>query len=76
VFGSDVALALTGIAGPGGGTEQKPVGLVHYAVSTADGTSDRRVVFSGNREQIRRRAAFAGLALIRAIIRGGHSPQS
>jgi len=76
VFGSDVALALTGIAGPGGGTEQKPVGLVHYAVSTTDGTSDRRVVFSGNREQIRRRAAFAGLALIRAIIRGGHSPQS
>lgn len=73
-FNSDVALALTGIAGPGGGSQEKPVGLVHYAVSTASGVSDRRVVFTGNREQVRRRAAFAGLALVRSVVQLGHPP--
>ena len=67
VFACDLALALTGIAGPGGGSPEKPVGLVHYAVASAGGTSDVRAVFSGNREQVRRRAAFAGLALVRAV---------
>jgi nicotinamide-nucleotide amidase len=74
VFNSDFALALTGIAGPSGGSTDKPVGLVHYAVASADGMSDRRVVFSGTREQIRRRAAFAGLSLVRAVALHGHSP--
>ncbi len=68
VFASDLALALTGIAGPDGGSPEKPVGLVHYAVAGANGTRDVRAVFSGNREQVRRRAAFAGLALVRAAV--------
>jgi nicotinamide-nucleotide amidase len=71
-FDSDIALALTGIAGPCGGSAEKPVGLVHLAVSNADGLSDRRLVFTGNREQVRRRAAFAGLSLVRSIARRGH----
>jgi nicotinamide-nucleotide amidase len=71
-FNADIALALTGIAGPGGGSADKPVGLVHLAVSNADGLSDRRVVFTGNREQVRRRAAFAGLSLVRSIAQRGH----
>ena len=71
-FNADIALALTGIAGPGGGSADKPVGLVHLAVSNADGLSDRRIVFSGNREQVRRRAAFAGLSLVRSIAQRGH----
>jgi len=71
-FNTDIALALTGIAGPNGGSAEKPVGLVHYAVSTALGSSDRRVVFPGNREQVRRRAAFAGLALVRHVVQHGH----
>ena len=73
-FLSDFALALTGIAGPGGGSAEKPVGLVHFAVASAEGVSERRVVFSGTREQVRRRAAFAGLALVRSILRHGHAP--
>lgn len=72
-FNSDVALSLTGIAGPTGGSEEKPVGLVHFAVATASGVSDRRVVFVGNREQVRRRAAYAGLALVRSVVRHGHA---
>ena len=71
-FAADVALALTGIAGPNGGSAEKPVGLVHFAVATANGISDRRVVFPGNREQVRRRAAFAGLALVRSVVQRGH----
>jgi nicotinamide-nucleotide amidase len=71
-FNADIALALTGIAGPSGGSADKPVGLVHLAVSNADGLSDRRVVFTGNREQVRRRAAFAGLSLVRSIAQRGH----
>ena len=73
-FNTDIALSLTGIAGPSGGSAEKPVGLVHFAVSTATGVSDRRVVFTGNREQIRRRAAFAGLALVRTVALKGHEP--
>lgn len=73
-FNADYALALTGIAGPTGGSADKPVGLVHYAVASATGLSDRRAVFGGNREQIRRRAAFAGLALVRRVAQHGHEP--
>jgi len=72
IFGADLALALTGIAGPGGGSPEKPVGLVHYAVASESGTTDVRAVFGGNREQVRRRAAFAGLALVRTVAQRGH----
>ncbi|HYP76005.1 MAG TPA: competence/damage-inducible protein A [Polyangiaceae bacterium] len=71
-FNADFALALTGIAGPTGGSAEKPVGLVHIAVASAAGVSDRRVVFTGNRDQVRRRAAFAGLALVRRVAQYGH----
>lgn len=61
----DVALSLTGIAGPGGGTEQKPVGLVHFAVATGDGTLTKHRIFRGSRSEIRRRAALFGLFSVR-----------
>jgi nicotinamide-nucleotide amidase len=64
-LGADLGLAFTGIAGPDGGTEQKPVGLVHWALASATGTVQRERVFVGGRLDIRRRAAFAGFDLIR-----------
>jgi len=67
-LGASVGLALTGIAGPGGGTTEKPVGLVHWAVATAAGVTGKDQVFPGDREQVRRRAAFAGLALVRHVL--------
>ena len=67
-LGADVGLAFTGIAGPGGATDGKPVGLVHFAVATGDGTRDRRVVFPGARGQVQKLAAFAGLALVRKVL--------
>jgi len=71
-FQADVALSITGIAGPTGGTTEKPVGLVCYAVATRDGLSDRQMVFPGSRAQIRDLAAFAGLALVRKVVLHGH----
>jgi nicotinamide-nucleotide amidase len=64
-LGADLGLAFTGIAGPDGGTEQKPVGLVHWALASATGTEQRERVFPGARPDVRRRAAFAGFDLIR-----------
>jgi nicotinamide-nucleotide amidase len=64
-LGADIGLAFTGIAGPDGGSEKKPVGLVHWAVAKATGTEQRDRVFIGNRDDIRRRAVFAGLDSIR-----------
>jgi nicotinamide-nucleotide amidase len=65
---SDVGLAVSGIAGPTGGTETKPVGLVHFALSTPEGEYTFHKVFSGNREQIQKRAAFAGLDWVRRVL--------
>jgi len=62
---SNMGLAITGIAGPGGGTAEKPVGLVYFAVATDHGTALHRQVFSGERTRIQRGAAFFGLDLVR-----------
>lgn len=71
-LGSDLALALTGVAGPSGGTADKPVGLVHFAVASPAGASDRQMVFPGSRTQVRDLAAFAGLSLVRKVLLHGH----
>ena len=68
VLRTDVALAITGIAGPGGGTATKPVGLVHFAVATASETIDDNFVFPGERRHVRLRAVYAGLALVRRVV--------
>ncbi|HUW62592.1 MAG TPA: CinA family protein [Candidatus Bathyarchaeia archaeon] len=63
-LGADVAVAVTGIAGPGGGTAEKPVGLVYLAVSGASGTVVSREVFEGNREQIKAKTAEKALKML------------
>ncbi|MHC4250124.1 MAG: CinA family nicotinamide mononucleotide deamidase-related protein [Planctomycetota bacterium] len=62
--GADVALAVTGIAGPGGGTPEKPVGLVHFAVASAAGTEPAERRFKGSRDVVRRRATEVGLGFL------------
>lgn len=70
-FGVDVAVAVTGVAGPGGGSAAKPVGLVHLAVASPDGVEHRRTVFPGDRAQVREATVDAALALVASAARGG-----
>ncbi|MBA3317626.1 MAG: competence/damage-inducible protein A [Gemmatimonadales bacterium] len=63
-IGVDVAVSVTGIAGPSGGTEEKPVGTVWFAVASPGQTESRRVVFLGSRKEIRERAAQTALFLV------------
>jgi nicotinamide-nucleotide amidase len=63
-IGVDLAVAVTGIAGPSGGTEEKPVGTVWFAIAAADGIESKRVIFLGSRKEIRERAAQTALFLL------------
>lgn len=63
--GADIVLATTGIAGPGGGTKEKPVGLVYVAVADKNGTRVERLQLSGSRERIRNLSALRALDMIR-----------
>jgi len=63
---ADLSVSTTGIAGPGGGTDEKPVGLVWFGIARADGRTravERR--FGGDRDMVRRRAAATALDLLR-----------
>ena len=60
---SDIAISVTGIVGPGGGTAEKPVGLVYVSLSTPHGTICRKCNFSGTREEVRRQTAEFALNL-------------
>jgi nicotinamide-nucleotide amidase len=67
-LGADVSVAVTGVAGPGGGTAEKPVGLVFLHAVGPDGELARRLDFPGDRETIRLRAAVAALHLVRRLV--------
>ena len=68
--GADVGVSVTGIAGPGGGTAQKPVGLVWVAVHSSDAKA-RRFHVGGDRAEIRQRAAQAALEMVRRALAKG-----
>jgi len=62
---ADIGVAVTGVAGPKGGTVKKPVGLVYIALATKEGTESRAFRFSGDRRTIRSRSAKKALSLVR-----------
>ncbi|MCW2921985.1 MAG: Competence/damage-inducible CinA-like protein [Thermoleophilia bacterium] len=64
-FGADVAIAVTGIAGPGGGTPDKPVGTVHVAIATPEGEQHLPLRMPGNRAIVRRRSCAIALHALR-----------
>jgi nicotinamide-nucleotide amidase len=66
--GASYALSTTGIAGPSGGTEEKPTGTVYIACGTVDGIDVRHCLFSGTREQVQKQSIDAALRLLFEII--------
>ncbi len=64
-FGSDLGVSITGIAGPGGGTEEKPVGTVHFGLATPSGTLHKQRWLRPPRDTVRRVAAWAALNMVR-----------
>jgi len=74
-LGADVAVSATGIAGPGGGTPEKPVGLVYVHASGPGAELARELNLPGDREAVRRRATAAALHLLRELLAQiRHSP--
>jgi len=67
-LGAGIAASVTGIAGPGGGTPGKPVGLVFIGVSTPAGTHAARHLFTGDRHAIRQQAVAAVFAAVRQAL--------
>jgi nicotinamide-nucleotide amidase len=70
-FGADLGVGVTGIAGPGGGTADKPVGTVHLAVVGPEGAVTKSVVLPGSRDGVRQRTTTLAVHLLRQLLLGG-----
>lgn len=65
-LGTDLAVSVTGIAGPGGGTPEKPVGLVWFGIASARGTRTEKRLFPGDRDEVRAATVAHALQLLEA----------
>ena len=72
-LGADIAVAVTGVAGPGGGTAEKPVGLVFAHAVGPEGEKSVRTELPGDRDMIRGRATAASLHLVRRLLESRHT---
>jgi PncC family amidohydrolase len=71
LFGCDCAMSVSGIAGPGGGTEEKPVGLVFVGAFCRGAALSRKFIFSGDREAVRNRSVATAIGfLVEALEEG------
>lgn len=66
--GVDIACGITGVAGPGGGSVEKPVGLVHIAVASSDKSIHERCMFDGDRHAVRVASVLKALELMRSLV--------
>jgi PncC family amidohydrolase len=69
-LGADVGVSVSGIAGPGGGTPEKPVGLVWIGLAAAEGVWTRQSIFEGKREMVKAQAAEAALQFVAEYLAG------
>ena len=67
-FEADCGVAVTGIAGPGGGSAEKPVGLVFIALATERGTEAARCLFRGTRDKVKQQTADAALKMLLEVL--------
>ena len=70
-FGAEIGVGITGVAGPGGGTPEKPVGTVHLCVRGPDGTLERSLQLPGSRTAVRERSVTMSMHLLRELLLGG-----
>jgi nicotinamide-nucleotide amidase len=75
-FGADVGIGITGIAGPGGGTPEKPVGMVCICVSSASDRVERTLQLPGGRAVVRDRTTTAVLHLLRRLLLAGGAAEA
>jgi PncC family amidohydrolase len=68
--GTDIGLSVTGIAGPGGGSPEKPVGTVYLGLSAKEGTLVRKFQFTGTRTEIKEQTATEALKFVMALLEG------
>jgi nicotinamide-nucleotide amidase len=74
-FDADLGVGITGVAGPGGGTEEKPVGYVCFCVKSADGRKlARDLQLPGRRDDVRDRSVSVAMHMIRRLLRGEEAP--
>ena len=74
--GATLGVGITGVAGPTGGTPEKPVGTVHVAIADASGNKERGMLFPGERDRIRWQASQAALDLVRRYLLYAAQPKS
>jgi nicotinamide-nucleotide amidase len=67
-FGGSIGMSVTGIAGPGGGSAEKPVGLVYVGLADEKRTEHARRIIPGDRETVRERAAYFALSELRRFL--------
>jgi PncC family amidohydrolase len=72
-LGADVAVSVTGVAGPGGGTPEKPVGLVFLHAAGPDGELSVQLGIPGDRDAVRARATVTALHLVRRLLEARRS---
>jgi nicotinamide-nucleotide amidase len=65
---AQITVAVSGVAGPGGGTEDKPVGMVCFGFARPDGVSTETLIFSGDRESVRRQSVAHALTRLIALV--------
>ena len=70
LLGADIAVSLTGIAGPGGGSDTKPVGLVWFGLAAPGGVRTERAIFPGDRAQVRAAAVAHALGMLTVAAMG------
>lgn len=69
----DLAVSLTGIAGPGGGSDEKPVGLVWFGLADVRGVRTEKAIFTGDRGEVRRKAIVHALGMLTVAAIGGET---
>jgi nicotinamide-nucleotide amidase len=72
--GTEIGVGITGVAGPGGGTPEKPVGFVCFSVAGPDGSLTRSANLPGNRFDVRDRSTTVAMHLIRRLLLGEGDP--